>query len=72
MKVNIKKMGLNAILDIGTQQGINQPYDLAPSVKVGALDVSLNPNDIDITLDGSLVSKIASIFIPLIKSTIIP
>lgn len=72
MKVNIKKMGLNALLDVGTQQGVNQPYDLAPYVKVGALDVSLNPNDIDITLDGSLVSKIASIFIPLIKSTIIP
>lgn len=72
MQVNIKKMGINAVLDVGTQQGTNQPYDLAPGVKVGALDVILNNNDIDITLSGSLVSKIASIFIPLIKSSIIP
>jgi len=34
--------------------------------------VNLDPNDIDITLSGSLVSKIANIFIPLIKSSIIP
>jgi hypothetical protein len=72
MHVNIKKMGLNAMVDFGTQQGVNQPFDLAPYLKVGALDVSLNNNDIDITLSGSLVSKIASVFIPLIKSSIIP
>lgn len=35
-------------------------------------DVALNSSDIDITLSGSLVSKIASLFIPLLKSTVIP
>lgn len=32
----------------------------------------MNPDDIDITLSGSLVAKIASVFIPLFKSTLIP
>lgn len=45
---------------------------MAPKLTVNALDVSLNPDDIDISLSGSLVSKIANVFIPLIKSSIIP
>jgi hypothetical protein len=34
--------------------------------------ITVNPDDVDIQLTGGLVSKIASVFIPLIKSSIIP
>lgn len=36
------------------------------------MNININPDDIDITLSGSLVAKIASVFIPLFKSTLIP
>ena len=36
------------------------------------MNINMNPDDIDITLSGSLVAKIASVFIPLFKSTLIP
>lgn len=32
----------------------------------------MNPDDIDIQLTGGLVSKIANILIPLIKSSVVP
>jgi hypothetical protein len=34
--------------------------------------ININPNDIDVTLTGSMVAKIAGIFVPLIKNTLIP
>lgn len=45
---------------------------MAPKLKVQKSDITINPDDIDVTLSGSLVAKIASVFIPLFKSTIIP
>jgi len=39
---------------------------------VQKFNVNINPDDIDIVLSGSLVAKIASVFIPLFKSTLIP
>jgi len=41
-------------------------------VTVGKINVDINPDDIDVTLSGGLVAKIASVFIPLFKSTLIP
>jgi hypothetical protein len=45
---------------------------MAPKLKVQKSDITINPDDVDITLSGSLVSKIASVFIPLFKSLVIP
>jgi hypothetical protein len=39
---------------------------------VQKFNVNINPDDIDIVLSGSLVAKIASVFIPLFQSTLIP
>lgn len=46
--------------------------ELAPKLEVSNVNVAINPDDIDIKLSGSLVSKIASVFIPLFKKTLIP
>lgn len=70
--IKIKNAGLDTEIDISTQPGKEQPAELAPSVKVGKLDISVNPDDVDITLTGSLVSKIANILIPLLKSSVLP
>jgi hypothetical protein len=69
--IKINKMGADFQLGLATQPG-TPDSELAPLLKVNNINVLLNSSDIDITLSGSLVSKIANIFIPLIKSSIIP
>lgn len=69
--INIKKMNLDMAVAFSTQTG-NPSFELAPKLDVSKINVAINPDDIDITLSGSLVSKIASVFIPLFKSTLIP
>jgi len=64
-------MNIDLELALSTQPG-TPTTDLAPMITVSKVDVDINPDDIDIKLSGSLVSKIASIFIPFFKSTIIP
>lgn len=70
-EVTIKKMDIDLELALSTQAG-TPATDLAPMVTVSKVDVNIDSNDIDIKLSGSLVSKIASVFIPFFKSTIIP
>jgi len=69
--INIKKINMDIELDVGTQSG-SIAGELAPLLKVQKMNINMNPDDIDITLSGSLVAKIASVFIPLFKSTLIP
>lgn len=69
--VVIKKLNLDAEFDMTTQPG-TPATELAPMVTVGKINVDINPDDIDVTLSGGLVAKIASVFIPLFKSTLIP
>jgi hypothetical protein len=69
--IKVKKMNLDVAIGVSTQPGVPS-NELAPKLAVSNMDVKINPNDIDITLSGSLVSKIASVFIPLFKSTLIP
>jgi hypothetical protein len=69
--IKIEKMGADFQLGLSTQPG-TPSSELAPLLKVNKIDVQLNSDDIDITVSGSLVSKIANVFIPLIKSSIIP
>jgi len=70
--VDIKDLGVDIDVNVATQAGT--PSDeLAPSVKCGNLAVNLNPDNVDITLSGSgLISKIANVLIPLLKSSVIP
>jgi hypothetical protein len=56
---------------MSTQAG-TPATDLAPKLTASKVDVSINPDDVDIELSGGLVSKIASLLIPLIKSSVIP
>merc|ERR1712166_944320 len=68
--VKVNKMGVDMEIDVSEQksaQGEN-----APKLKVQKSAITINPNDLDISLSGSLVAKIASVFIPMFKSTIIP
>jgi len=69
--VNIKNMGVDFAIGLSTQPG-TPSYDTAPLLKVDKTNVNINPDDIDIKLTGGLVSKIASVFIPFFKSTLIP
>merc|ERR1712195_165331 len=68
--VKVNKMGVDMEIDVSEQksaQGEN-----APKLKVQKSAITINPDDLDISLSGSLVAKIASVFIPMLKSTIIP
>lgn len=69
--VTVKKLGVDLEIDVSEQPGTPNT-EMAPKLKVQKSDITINPDDIDITLSGSLVAKIASVFIPLFKSTIIP
>lgn len=70
-KVNVKKMAIDMEIDVSEQAG-TPSTQMAPKLKVQKSDITINPDDLDVTLSGSLVAKIASVFIPLFKSTIIP
>lgn len=65
-------MGADIELDISTQPG-TPSYDVAPLLSVKNAKINLNSDDIDIDLKGDgFVTKIASILIPLLKSSVIP
>lgn len=69
--IKIKNLTVDAKLDISTQPG-NPTSELAPKLTVEKLNIGINPDDVDITLSGSSVAKIASILIPIIKSSLLP
>jgi hypothetical protein len=45
---------------------------MAPKVAIPKVNVDINPKNVDIKLSGGLVSKIAGVFVPFIKGTLIP
>lgn len=69
--INIKSLSVDFDLASETQPG-TPSSELAPKLKVVKANININPADIDITLSGSLVAKVASLVIPLIKSSVIP
>jgi len=69
--VKVNKMAIDMEIDVSEQAG-TPSTEKAPKLKVQKSDIIINSDDLDITLSGSLVAKIASVFIPLFKSTIIP
>ena len=69
--IKIKNVSAEFLLGLTTQAG-TPSTELAPMLSVLLDTITINPNDIDITLSGSAVAKIASIFVPLIKNSIIP
>jgi len=69
--VKVKKMSVDMEFDVSEQPG-TPSSEMAPKLKVQKSAITINPDDLDVTLSGSLVAKIASVFIPLFKSTIIP
>lgn len=69
--VKVNKMAIDMEIDVSEQPG-TPSTEMAPKLKVQKSAITINPDDLDITLSGSLVAKIASVFIPLFKSTIIP
>lgn len=71
MDVKINNIQMDFEVGLGTQPGTPTP-ELAPKLSAQKVAVTINPDDVDITLSGSLVAKIAGVFIPLIKSTILP
>lgn len=64
---------MNADIELGlTTQPGSPTTDLAPKITADKVAININPDDVDIKLSGSLVSKIASVLIPLFKKTLIP
>jgi len=68
--IKISKMAVDFEFGVGTQPGAHN--ELAPKLSVLKTNININPDDVDISLSGSLVAKIASVFIPLIKSSVLP
>jgi len=64
-------LGAHIPLVLSTQPGTHGT-DLAPKVTCSGIDLVLNPDNVNITLTGGAVAKIAGILIPLIKNTILP
>lgn len=72
-KADIKLSDISLDMELGlSTQVSNTTGELAPKLAVDKSDITIDPSKVDITLTGSLVAKIASVFIPLFKSTIIP
>lgn len=70
--INITDIGVDFEADLSTQKA-NDSDQLAPNLTISKVVVNINPDDVNIKLSGSsAVVRIASIFIPLIKSTILP
>jgi len=69
--IKVNKMAIDMEIDLSEQPG-TPSTEMAPKLKVQKSDITINPDDLDITLTGSLVAKIASVFIPLFKSTVVP
>lgn len=71
IEIDIKALSLDMEIDLQTQPG-TPSYDVAPKLAVQKTDITINPKDVDIKLTGGLVAKIAAVFIPFIKSTVLP
>jgi hypothetical protein len=71
VNIDVKKMGIDMEFDVSEQPG-TPATEMAPKLKVQKSAININPDDLDVTLTGSLIAKIASVFIPLVKSTIVP
>jgi len=69
--IKIKNIGVDFDLGFDVQPG-TPSTELAPKLKVVKSNVTINPADVDVTLTGSLVAKIAGLLVPLIKSSLIP
>jgi hypothetical protein len=50
----------------------NPSYDQALVLDALKTDIDINPDDVEIHLTGGLVTKVASVLIPAIKSSLIP
>jgi hypothetical protein len=71
MDIKINKMGVDMEIDV-SKQAATPSTEMGPKLKVQKSDININPDDLDITLTGGLVAKIASVFIPLVKSSVVP
>lgn len=69
--IKLKNIGVDVEIDAGTQES-TPSYELAPKLDAKKFNINVNPDDIDITLTGGLVAKIANILIPLLKNSVIP
>ena len=69
--INIKEIGLDVVLNLATQPG-TPATSLAPKITVNKFDIDVNSKNVDIKLHGGLVTKIASVLIPLLKNSVIP
>ena len=69
--INVKNMLVDVELGLSTQPG-TPGSDLAPKLTVVKTNININPDDVDIQLHGGLVSKIANVLVPLIKSSLLP
>lgn len=70
-EIAINKLGVDFDMGLATQPG-TPSTELAPKLNIVKSNITINPADIDVVLSGSLVAKVASLVIPLIKSSVIP
>jgi hypothetical protein len=62
---------MNLDVGLGSQPG-NMTTDLAPAVNVRDINLNIDPNNVQIRLEGNGVTKIASVFEGIIKNDILP
>jgi len=69
--IKISDLGIDWDFGVSNQPG-TPSTDLAPKISVVKDAVNIDPKNVDVTLSGSLVAKIAGVLVPLIKSSLIP
>lgn len=69
--ISISGISVDIEAGLGTQPG-TPTSELAPMLTIVKNAININPDNVDIKLSGGLVSKIANVLIPLIKSSLIP
>lgn len=69
--IKMKNIKVDFEVDLSTQKG-QGTNDLAPKVAIPKVNVNISPEDVEVHLRGGLVSRIAGIFVPFIKRTLIP
>ena len=69
--IKIHHIGIDVEADFSLQKGQNTT-EMAPKVAIPKVNVEIDPKNVEVKLSGGLVSKIAGVFIPFIKGTLIP
>jgi hypothetical protein len=68
--VNMSDMSFDLEVNLTTQDG-ERPGQSAPAVKLLNIDINVDPDNVDVRLEGGMVARIAELFTELFKKEIL-